>query len=409
VRIGLLTTSFPRRPDDIAGNFVLGFARALARQGHSVEVLAPEPAEPIERPRFAELELSWVRYLRPRALQRTFYGAGVLDNLARDPLAFLGLAPFPLALWAEARQQVARWDALVSHWALPCALVAGQLRESPHALGRASQGPRPHLAVLHSADVALLERLPGRRHLARRVAMGANALVFTSRDLRQRFLALLSPLERGEWSDRMHVCAMGIEPPASQGGSSHRVPARARLGLERFTLLSLGRLVPIKGLEHAIEAVAALPGVELVIAGDGPARRSLVRRATRLGAPVRFVGEVHGDTKRDWLRAADALLMPSLRLASGRTEGMPTTLLEAMQVGLPVIASKVGGIPDLIEDQRNGLLVEPGSPAALRQAIEGLLASRARRAALAEEGRETARWYEWDTLGPRFAELLTPE
>jgi glycosyltransferase involved in cell wall biosynthesis len=408
VRIGLLTTSFPRFEGDVPGQFVLGFARALAREGHRVEVLAPEPAEVRPLPRFetpargstgfAPVALRWVPYLRPRALQRTFYGAGVLDNLARDPRAFLGLAPFPLALRAAALRHGERWDALESHWALPCALVAGSVT-----------GGRPHLAVLHSGDVALLERLPGRRALARRIARGAGAMLFSSRDLRARFLALLDPLERGERAGSMHVCAMGIAPPDA-GPSPARDTLRHELSLSGFTLLSLGRLVPIKGLEHAIDAVAELAGVELVVAGDGPLRAALSARARRQRARVRFVGELRGAAKEAWLRAADAFVLPSVVLASGRSEGSPTSLLEAMQHGLPVIASRQGGIPDLVEHGHNGLLVPPGERGALREAIAALRdAPPSQRAAHDAAGRQTAADYEWDVLGPRLIELLVSD
>ncbi|MFT3927878.1 MAG: glycosyltransferase family 4 protein [Myxococcales bacterium] len=397
MRVGLLTTSFPRFEGDIAGNFVLGFARALSEQGHQVRVLAPEPARvDAGRPDFSPVTLRWVPYLRPRSLERTFYGAGVLDNLRRDPRAFLGLGPFTLGLGVAAAREVHGWDALVSHWALPCALVAGALR-----------GGRPHLAVLHSADVALLERLPLRRELARRIARGASALLFSSRNLRSRFGALLEPVERSEHSGRMHVCAMGIEPAAEPPSTAARQELRRALGLQRFTVLSLSRLVPIKGLEHAIEAVRALPGAELVIAGDGPERAALERKARALSAPVRFVGHVLGPQKEVWLAAADAFVLPSIELASGRTEGMPTSLLEAMQAGLPVIASKSGGTPDLIEPGINGFLVPPGQSAELARVLGTLQGDAQLRARMSREARETAAVYEWPQLAPYLSQLLT--
>lgn len=396
--IGLLTTSFPRAANDAAGHFVLGFARALVARGHQVEVLAPEPHEAEYRvaPRLDGVEVHWVPYLPRRERQRTFYGAGVLDNLRRDPASALGLAPFVAGLALETRARMASWDAVVSHWALPCALVAGELR-----------GARPHLAVLHSADVFVLERLPTpllRRVLATRIGTRARALLFSSRDLRRRFLALLDPLVRAELSARAHVCPMGIEPalPASE----QRSVLRARLGLDRFTLLCLSRLIPLKGIEHAIDAVSALPEVELVIAGYGPLREALEAHAKKRGGRVRFVGAVYGTEKSDWLRAADTFVLPSIQLASGRTEGMPTTVLEAMEHGLPVIASDVGGLSDTVRTAENGLLLRAGSAAEIEAAVRALVADNALRERLAAGARETAQLYHWDELAPRFEELL---
>jgi glycosyltransferase involved in cell wall biosynthesis len=417
MRIGLLTTSFPRREADVPGAFVLGFARALSARGHQLTVLAPEPAERefSAPPRFSGIAVHWVRYLVPRSLERTFYGAGVLDNLRRDPRAALGLAPFVVALTAQAAGRARGWDAVVSHWALPCALIAGWLGV-------------PHLAVLHSADVFLLERLPQRRRLARHIARGADELLFSSRALRERFLALLRPLERAELGARCHVCAMGIEasapprrgessgpsrrselgPPSKRSelnAPSGRDAARRELGLNGFSVLSMGRLIELKGIEHAIDALVALPEVELIVAGEGPLRARLEQRARRARARVRFVGEIHGAAKHTWLSAADAFVLPSVVLPSGRSEGVPGCLLEAMDHGLPVVASDVGGVSDVVQAERNGLLVPPADAGALAAALTRL-SDRKLRAALGREARKTAALYHWDVLAPRIEELL---
>jgi glycosyltransferase involved in cell wall biosynthesis len=394
MKIGLLTTSFPRAFDDAAGNFVLGFATALAARGHEVDVLAPEPHEQHYRspPRFPGLELSWVRYLAPRSLQRTFYGAGVLDNLRQQPWSAVGLVPFTLALARTMLLRQRDWDAVVSHWALPCALVAGELARK-----------RPHLAVLHSADVFLLEQLPLRGALATRIARRADALLFSTRDLRRRFLGLLAPLERAELAPRAHVCAMGVEPLVAT--QERRTSVRDRLHLKRFTVLSLGRLVPVKGVLHAIEAAALLPEIELVIAGHGPEKRGLEEAAQRSGARVRFVGALHGSDKQAWFAAADAFVLPSIVLGSGRTEGMPAVVLEAMEHGLPVVASDVGGVADVVRSGENGLLVPPGEASALADALRSLL-HRPTRTRLSKGARETAALYHWSALAPLLEQLL---
>ncbi|MEY4510560.1 MAG: hypothetical protein RLZZ450_2682 [Pseudomonadota bacterium] len=396
--IGLLTTSFPRAEDDAAGHFVLGFARALAARGHRLEVLAPEPHEARYEapPQHDGIAVHWVPYWSRRGLQRTFYGAGVLDNVRRDPLSALGLAPFVASLAREAYRRAPGWDAVITHWALPCALIAGEL-----------PGTRPHLAVLHSADVFVLERLPTarlRRLLATRIGTRARALLFSSRELRRRYLALLDPLVRAELSARAHVCPMGIEPALPT--SEPKAALRTRLALDKFTLLCLSRLIPLKGIVHAIDAVSALPDVELVIAGYGPEREALEAHAKRRAARVRFVGAVYGRDKSDWLRAADAFVLPSIKLANGRTEGMPTTILEAMEYGLPVIASDVGGVSDAVRTGDNGFLVPAASSAEIELAVRALMADSDLRERLSAGARETAELYHWDALAPRFEELL---
>jgi len=387
VRIGMLTTSYPRHAGDVAGVFVRGMARALATRGHELEVLAPEPRGGVP-PSEPSIAVRWVRYA-PRPLRRTFYGAGVPDNVRADPLAWPGLVGFCAALLREARARARGWDAIISHWAIPCAYVAGLVR-----------GARPHLAVLHSADVHLLNRLPARRLAVARLGAAAPALLFASAALREQTLRALPAGARAELAGRCHASAMGVDP---QPPTRDRRALRRALGLTGFTALTLGRLVPIKGVEVAIEATRGLVGVALTVAGDGPSRIALERRAH---PGVRFVGEVTGVAKAELLRAADALLVPSVDLPSGRGEGTPTVALEASSVGLPVIASAVGGLPEVFADGRSALFVPPGEPARLRAAIERLAADAALRRRLSRAGRRGGRRFGWRWLGPRIEQLL---
>jgi glycosyltransferase involved in cell wall biosynthesis len=251
--------------------------------------------------------------------------------------------------------------------------------------------------------VCVLERLPLARLLAQQIARGAHELLFSSRALRARFLALLSPVARADAGARCHVCAMGIEPSAPP---APREQLRAEFGLTRLSLLSMGRLIALKGLDCAIDALASQPEVELIVAGDGPTRAELEQRARRAGARVRFVGEIRGATKGAWLSAVDAFVLPSRVLPSGRSEGVPGALLEAMDHGLPVIASDVGGVSDVVEHEHNGLLVPPEDVAALAAAI-GRLADAELRAALGRDARNTAALYHWSELGPRIESLLS--
>lgn len=389
-RVGLLTTSYPRSEGDVAGLFVRGFARALAARGHDIEVLAPEPREVRPPPTDDGVTVRWVPYARPRSLARTFYGAGVPDNV-RDPRAWAGLVTYPAALHYAARRAVPRWDALVSHWALPCALVAGAVR-----------GPRPHLAVLHSADVHLMRRLPLRSRWVRAVAKSATQLLFSSAALRNDMLDWLPPIARADLAGRSHVSAMGIDAL----DATPRREARQAMGAKGFIVLSLGRLVPIKGIDVAIDAVASMSGVELWIAGEGPRRRELEAQAARLGVSARFFGQVTGATKATLLAAADAFVAPSLAEPSGRTEGMPTALLEAAAAGLPIAASTVGGIPEVLTHDRTALLVEPADPVALREALSALRLDRALRRRLGRAARTIGRRYLWAELAPRIEELL---
>jgi glycosyltransferase involved in cell wall biosynthesis len=140
-------------------------------------------------------------------------------------------------------------------------------------------------------------------------------------------------------------------------------------------VLGAGRLVPIKGFDLLIAAVAAIPIAvrpDLVLVGDGPERASLVRQAHRSNLRVRFLGALGQHAVADAMAAADLLVHPCRTLPDGRTEGMPLVVREARACGLPVVASASGGLREL-----RGLdgyhLVEPGDVVALASAIRKLL------------------------------------
>jgi glycosyltransferase involved in cell wall biosynthesis len=337
-----------------------------------------------------------VPYARPHTLQRTFYGAGVPDNLARDPLAWLGLAPFCASLGYHTWQQRDDWDAIVSHWALPCALTAAALR-----------GQRRHLAVLHSADIHVLSRLPGRAQLATAIARGADALWFVSDEQRQRFCALLP---RHEPEPRTLVCPMGIDTPQHDVfDTDTRAEFRRRHQLHGYCVLLLGRLVSIKGYDVALRAAALGGDITLLIAGEGPMRARWTQLARAHNVRVRWLGAVHGDDKLRWLRAADAFALPSRALASGRSEGLPCALLEALASGLPAVASDLPGIRELQAQLAPSLLLAPpDDPVALHTALLTLRDRAQPDDSLALTACAIREQFSWQQIGARLDALLHP-
>lgn len=158
-----------------------------------------------------------------------------------------------------------------------------------------------------------------------------------------------------------------------------RDEARATLGIDGFALGVAGRLTAQKALGDTLEALARVPDVALLVLGDGPERAKLERRAGELGLAdrVRFLGAGTRDDVIALFRAVDAALLTSA------WENLPHTLLEALATGTPVIATAVGGIPEVVRDGENGLLVPPRDIAAIASAIDRLVHDDALRASLA--------------------------
>jgi glycosyltransferase involved in cell wall biosynthesis len=178
----------------------------------------------------------------------------------------------------------------------------------------------------------------------------------------------------------------GVPTAELRAAAPARGEARARLGLDRhaFVVLALGRLVPIKGFDllvQALPAVAAqVPTAQVVLVGDGAERTRLAGLASALGVTgqLRMAGEITEVTTH--LAAADVLAVPS------RNEGMGRVLVEAMALGIPVVATAVGGIPDVVTDGECGRLVPPDDVDALAAALIELGRDAALRAKLGEAG-----------------------
>lgn len=174
--------------------------------------------------------------------------------------------------------------------------------------------------------------------------------------------------------------------------------------LERATrVLCLGRLVARKGQRDLLQAVARLDDVELTIAGEGPERVRLEALAASLGIEgrVTFTGVV-GQDEALWLyREADIFCLPSL------SEGLPVVLIEAMACSLPVVATRIDAIPELISDGRDGVLVEPGDAEELAAALGNLVSDPLLRRRLGAAARETvARLHDLEQQTARMAELF---
>lgn len=160
------------------------------------------------------------------------------------------------------------------------------------------------------------------------------------------------------------------------------------------TLLSVGRLDPIKGYDVLLPALAELKrrgiAFDSVVIGEGTLRGELEaqRDALGLGAMVRFVGAQPSTAVRQAMVEATLMVMPCVVTPEGNADGIPNVLTESMAAGLPVVSTRVSGIPELVEDGVGGRLVAPNDPDSLADAVASLLADPERRARYAVAGRQ---------------------
>ena len=227
------------------------------------------------------------------------------------------------------------------------------------------------------------EGQPLRRFLDRElIARGSSAFVAVSSEDRRRMIEV----ERIDPGDVTFV-PNGID--ALPDGDGPRV--RAELGIDPGApaIGAVAVLRPQKALDVLVRAAAELlpehPGLRVLIAGEGPERERLESLAAELGVAeaVTLLG-LRSDVP-------DVLAALDVAVVSSSFEGTPLAVLEYMDAGLPVVSTRVGGVPDLIDDGEHGLLVEPGDPAALASAIGALLRDPERARRMGRAGRERRR------------------
>ncbi|MGX0902386.1 glycosyltransferase involved in cell wall biosynthesis [Roseovarius sp. MBR-79] len=200
---------------------------------------------------------------------------------------------------------------------------------------------------------------------------------------RARFVACISHFARSQamvfsdpahW-DKLHIVHCGVDPAlydgARGGGPAH--------------LVFVGRLAAVKGVPVLLEAMQGLiadhPGLRLTLVGDGPERAALEARAEVLRGHVDFVGYKSQDEVAALLREATALVLPSF------AEGLPVVLMEALAARVPVVATRIAGVAELVEDGVSGRLVAPGDVRALRAALAEVLGDGTLRAGMGAAGR----------------------
>lgn len=263
---------------------------------------------------------------------------------------------------------------------------------------------RAVVVFFHGWDQRLaraIGRSPWRRALFRLAFGRADHVFVLAEPFRRQLLALgLDP-------DRVEVTATMFD--GGELGGPHRPERPDRPA----GLIFMGRLIVEKGIYELLDAFARLrrefPKLELVVGGDGPELDAFRERVQQMGleSAVHCPGFVSGAAKADWLARAGLFVLPSYR------EGCPVAMLEAMAMGLPVVASRVGGVPRVIGDGLNGRLLPDVDARTLYRILGELLADEGRLRAMGERNREQAwRLYEAGTataaIEARYRQLAWP-
>lgn len=381
-KVAYVMSRFPK----LSETFVLGEILALERRGVAVSLYPLlRHREPVVHPEAEPLaaRATYLPFLSPAIVRSQ------LHFLRRRPRAYLG------ALLAVARGTAGSLNFLAGGLAIfPKVAHAARLMEAEgvtHVHCHFANHPAvagfvirrltgiPFSFTAHGSDLHV-----ERRMLAEKVAEAAFVATI-SHDNRRLIVAECGPAAAG----KVHVVRAGID-------TATFAPAE-RNGHAALRVVCVGTLHEVKGQAVLVEACRLLHarGVdfECRLVGDGPGRAALARAiaAAGLGGRVELVGAQPRAGVAAALAWADVLAAPSVPTRSGKREGIPVVLMEAMATGLPVVASRLSGIPELVEDGVGGLLLPPGDATALADALERLARDPLLRRRLGRRGCERVR------------------
>lgn len=396
------SSAFPRWKNDPSPAFVHDLSRRLRQKGADVSVLVPHHHGSKLFETVDGMRIHRFRYFFPSSLERLCYSGGMLPNMKKSFLARLQLPIFVVAelfsLWRVAKKE--KPDIIHAHWILPQGLAAAIVSKF---LGI------PVVVTAHAGDVFPL-RSPLFRILSK-FAVGSAAVVTVNSSYTKAAVAKISGIKE------ISVIPMGVDLKLfSSASASAAAAVRKRFGISSQNgkmILFVGRLAEKKGVTYLAAAMEKIVGsyrnCKLVVVGEGPEKAALVQQTQQLGLSnsVAFIGSVPNNELPAFYKAADVFALPSIVDSKGDTEGLGVVLLEAIAAGTPVIASNVGGIPDIVINKKTGLLVEQKNPNQLAAAIISLLTSQksqklGKRLAAAAEKHIRVR-YSWDKVASEFA------
>lgn len=382
MKILVVSSLYPNAVQRRHGIFIEHRVGHVAGPGDEVRVVAPIPWFPSRHPRFG-------RYADFASAPKMAVRRGVPITHPRYPvIPKIGMASAPWLMAAALYPRVARlrrtfdFDVIDSYYLYPDGVAAGLL---------ARWFDRPFVMSALGSDVSQIAQHRLERAMILSAIERASATTAVAAALRDALVGLGAP------ADRTCVVEHGVDltlfsPPQD------RAALRARMGIVAPTILSVGHLIDRKGHDFAIRAIASLPDVRLMIAGDGPCEPALRALAATLGVSGRvdFLGHVDQHRLPALYAAADATASCSDR------EGIANVLLESLACGTPLVATPVWGSPEVVRVPEAGVLTADRSDAAIADGIARLLSNLPDRTATRIYGER----YDWRETGRQHRALL---
>ncbi len=385
-----ITSVYPVSEGDPYGMIIANLCETIHKKNADICVLSPRSSsdEPVQNRN--GILIYRFPYMPFRKLEKIPGTSGILFAVKTSFVAFVSLPFFFFFELIYGIKCIRREKITIihSHWILPHGLIGAILSALFNI---------PHVSSVHGTDLSILNK------------SGLLKIYLKFLTMHTDMITTNSSFTMNHISNNTD-CPLKIIP---MGVSKEWLETEIPMHKERpyKQIIFVGRLIPLKGVHTLISAIDIINkrnyNIRLVIIGKGPELKSCILQVEKLQLSdmVIFKDFVSHDKLKKYYIESDLFVLPSQEI-NGQTEGLGVVLLEAMAVGIPVIGSNTGGIPDIIKDNVNGLLVKPGDPEDLAKAIINIFENETLADDFRKAGRKTIEEkFSWEIIADSFIEV----
>lgn len=384
-RLLITGSTFPRYQGDTEPRFVLDLAKYM-KEYADVTVLVPAALGAADREVLEGVPVIRYHYFPIHSLETLCYPGAIVPRIREKKVRVFLIPWLFVALYYNLIKRRKEYDIVLANWLIPQGIIQSFLK-------------KPYIVTGHGADVTSLNQGLIRK-LKKRCLKKAWGVTAVSEPL-------MHVLNEIYHNPKQAVLSMGCD--TALFGRKYRQENYFGQNGQKV-ILFVGRLAEKKGVTYAIEALRYVDNAMLVIAGDGPLRKQLEKQAETVcketGKTILFTGAKTHEQLSVFYASADILVMPSITAKDGDKEGFGLVMLEAFASGLPIVASRSGGIVDLVKEGLNGYLVEEKDICGLADRINRLLKEEKIYNKMQIEAQKTALQYDYSRIAEKYARFM---
>lgn len=398
MNILVITSSYPRFEGDGTAPFVKSITEGLVDLGHKVSVIAPYDCE-VEKDYSYKASVYRFKYIIPKRFHIMGHAKSLESDVRLRPLAYLLIIPYSLFSFIKSLSVSLKIkpEVIHVHWVLPNGPIAWLLSKTLQI---------PYVVSIHGSDIYISNKNFLFRKLASLIFKGAKSITACSPELMNKANKLYA-------CNKVILLPWGADPqifsPNFRNSDYWKIRGYPQNGI---MVVALGRMVHKKGFDQLVKIwpriKSEFSNAHLIIGGEGPIKNQLeklVQDEAIIG--VTLPGRVPWNEVPYLFANSDIFVLPSVKDPYGNEDGLPTVLLEAMGSELAVIASSIGGVPLVINNFQNGILVEPGDADQLYNALKYLISDKERRIELGRNARnDIQNKYTWEAVAKKFENIF---